>query len=124
VAERTQADVVRLVPAGETVLVVSRGDEQLVELDGRRGWHFPQAESGVYAGHHPQDGADAVAQLELLRGRGAGHLVIPATSSWWLEHYEDFREHLDLRYQQVASDPDSCVIYRLDPSPAANGGGQ
>ena len=30
------------VPAGETVLVVSRGDEDLVRLASHSAWHFPQ----------------------------------------------------------------------------------
>src|SRR3712207_2672412 len=42
-------EVVRTaLPAGATVIVVSKGDDRLLELDGRRGWHFPQNERGVY----------------------------------------------------------------------------
>ena len=42
------------------MLVVSRGDDELLALDGRRGVHFPHEEPGVYAGHYPVDSAAAI----------------------------------------------------------------
>jgi len=39
----------------------------LIDFDGRTGLHFPQVENGVYAGHHPADGDEAIAHLEQLR---------------------------------------------------------
>jgi hypothetical protein len=113
VTQRTREDIDRLLPSDATVLVVSRGDERLLDVGGRAGWHFPQAEDGVYAGHHPADSDTAIRHLETLRSQGADHLVIPATSAWWLEHYGDFRRYLDDRYSLVSSDPDRCVIYAL-----------
>lgn len=107
-------------PPGATVLMVSRGDEELVTLAGRVGWHFPQVAGGVYAGHHPDDSEAAIGHLEELRERGATHLVIPATSSWWLEHYEGLRRHLEQRYAVLPSDPGTCVAYALAPAPAAD----
>ncbi|HKG39130.1 MAG TPA: glycosyltransferase [Conexibacter sp.] len=119
VAQGVREFVAEAVPAGATVLVVSRGDEELVTFDGRVGWHFPQAEDGVYAGHHPHDGDVAIHHLDELRARGATHLVIPATSAWWLEHYEDFRRHLDERCVLVESaDPGVCVAWDLTRAPA------
>ena len=58
-------------PAGRRVLVVSRGDRELVDLGGVDAGHFPQDDDGRYLGHHPRDSEDAVAQLEALRKRGA-----------------------------------------------------
>ena len=118
VARRTREDVSRLIPPSATVLVVSRGDERLVDLEQRVGWHFPQAEGGVYAGHHPADSRAAIDHLQELCARGADHLVIPATSAWWLEHYTELRDHLEQRHVELAADPDSCVIYRLRAEPA------
>ena len=43
---------------------MSRGDEELVRLEGRTGWHFPQNEFGVYSGSHPPDSDAAVAEIE------------------------------------------------------------
>ena len=58
-------------PSNSTVLVVSRGDDELLRLGGtRRGWHFPQNAQGVYLGHHPADSAKAIEHLEELRARG------------------------------------------------------
>jgi hypothetical protein len=106
-------------PVGSTVAVVSRGDPQLLLLDGRSGWHFPQVEGGGYAGHHPADAADAIGRLEQVRARGAGYLVFPATARWWLDHYGELRRHLEAQHELVADDPETCTIYRLrEPSPA------
>lgn len=102
----------RLVPPGAAVLVVSRGDGALLDLGDRRGWHFPQGEGGVYAGHHPGDSAEAIAHLEELRARGGEYLVFPEPSFWWLDFYGGFRSHLDRNYRQVWQDS-TCVVYRL-----------
>jgi Glycosyl transferases group 1 len=118
VSHGVQELVAEALPAGATVLVVSRGDEELVTFDGRVGWHFPQAESGVYAGHHPEDSEVAVRHLEELRVRGATHLVIPATSAWWLDHYVDFRRHLEERFAALAADAETCVVFDLTQAPA------
>jgi GT2 family glycosyltransferase len=101
------------VPAGETVLVVSRGDDELVTFSGRRGWHFPAGEGREWAGSYPADGAAAVAEVEALRREGASFMVVPKTGFWWLEHYEALASYLERSAQVVARDDDTCVIYRL-----------
>lgn len=121
VAARMRSDTDRLLPDGATVLVVSRGDEDLLRIARGDARHFPQTPDGVYAGHHPADSTAAVEHLESLRREGASHLVIPATSDWWLEHYAGFRQHLEERYVQLFADPDSCVIYALDNTLSATG---
>lgn len=117
--ERVRTAIEQAVPAGATVLVVSRGDRNLVELEGRDGRHFPQDESGRYLGHHPEDGADAVARLEALRAGGARYLVVPSTSAWWLDHYAELAEHLDRLYART--DADGCAIFCLERDPVAEG---
>ena len=57
------------------MLVVSSGDDALVEFPGARARHFPQLDDGMYAGHHPADDEEAIAELERLRERGADYLV-------------------------------------------------
>jgi glycosyltransferase involved in cell wall biosynthesis len=107
-------DVVQTaVPEGATVLVVSKGDEALLELDGRRGWHFPRTAAGVYAGHYPADDEAAIAHLEALRAEGAGYLVVPRTALWWREHYTRFWQHLEGRYSALVRQDDACVVFRL-----------
>lgn len=110
--ERVRFAVAETVPAGASVLIVSRGDRELLRLDGREAGHFPQAEDGRYLGHHPRDSGDAVAMLEDLRRAGAEYLVVPATASWWLEHYSDFAAHLRKRYAET--EQDVCAIFRLE----------
>lgn len=105
-----RAAVGRLLPKEATALVVSKGDGELLKLDGRKGWHFPQTPSGVYAGHHPADSAAAINQLEELRSRGASYLVIPNTCFWWLDHYAGFSQHLDERYKRMWSDKHSIIF--------------
>ena len=97
-----------------TVIVASGGDDQLLDLYGRRGWHFPQAEDGAYAGYHPAGSTAVIAQLEALRSKGGEFLLFPSTALWWLEHYPEFAWHLESRYRLVASQEDMCLIYDLE----------
>jgi hypothetical protein len=117
---RVQAAVLANVPGGSSVLVAGKGDAALLELPGLRADHFPQSESGGYAGHHPRDGAAVIGELEELRRRGAEYLVIPATVQWWLDYYEGLGAHLGGHGRLVVDAPDVCTIFSLgaDRSPA------
>ncbi|HSF19251.1 MAG TPA: hypothetical protein VLK65_27245 [Vicinamibacteria bacterium] len=95
-----------------TVLVVSKGDDELLDLDGRASWHFPQVEDGSYAGHYPASNEDAIAHLKALLTRGAEFLLFPKTAFWWFDHYGEFRRYLDSHYTQIVGGED-CVIYDL-----------
>jgi glycosyltransferase involved in cell wall biosynthesis len=105
--------VSRALPRGATVAVVSRGDSDLLELEGVEAWHFPQRGDGVYLGYYPADSAAAIQHLEALRTKGAQFLAIPASSLWWLAHYAGFAQHLDDRYTLVLQDESACAIYAL-----------
>jgi len=111
--QRVRSTVVEAVPAGASVLVVSKGDEGLLKLDRRRAGHFPQTEKGEYAGHYPADDGAAVTHLDALRMKGAQYLVIPATSIWWLEHYDGFRRHLERTAAVTVCRPDTCIVFAL-----------
>jgi GT2 family glycosyltransferase len=112
--ERIRALVAERVPAEATVLVVSRGDERLLALGaGRRAWHFPQEDDGAYAGRHPGDSDEAIAQLEALRARGGEFLLFPETGLWWLDHYRELAQHLERFARPVVREPQTCVIYAL-----------
>ena len=110
---RFQRLVTRAAPSAATVVVLSKGDQELISLDGRRGWHFPQRSDGVYAGHYPADSSTAITHLERLRELGAEFLAIPATSLWWLEKYPEFRDHVERRYRLVVELPEIGFIYVL-----------
>jgi GT2 family glycosyltransferase len=111
--QRIQQTVQQVVPSGATIAVISKGDGSLLDFPERQGWHFPQTEHGAYAGHHPADSAEAIAQLEALRRRGAQYILIPAPSLWWLDHYAEFRQHLNKHYPQLECSDDACLVYGL-----------
>jgi hypothetical protein len=110
---RVRSEVAAVVPPGASVLVVSKGDTALLDLPGLSAAHFPQAETGEYAGHHPRDGAAATAELEALRRAGAEYLVIPATARWWLDFYEELAVHLASNGELLADVPGACMVYGL-----------
>ena len=100
------------------MLVVSRGDEQFVRLEGRRGWHFPRHADGRWAGFHPADSQEAVEHLESLRSQGAQYLVFPQTAFWWLDYYGGLREQLEERSRLLVIS-ESCRIYDIRTPRAA-----
>ena len=108
---RIRATVEQAIPSGATVMVVSKGDDELLKLGARKGWHFPQNSRGVYAGHHPADSQAATRHLEELRARGGQFLLFPATAFWWLEHYADFHRHLQARYPAIVQEEQTCRIF-------------
>jgi ectoine hydroxylase-related dioxygenase (phytanoyl-CoA dioxygenase family) len=104
------------IPVGATVLVASGGDDELLDLDGRSAWHFPQTEDGGHATALPR-GAAAIDELERLHAKGAQYIVFPKPEvsilrSAWL----DLHNHLENRYRAVLNDGAICVIYALDRS--------
>jgi GT2 family glycosyltransferase len=116
-AQHLREAVKATVPAEATVLVISRGDDALLKLNGCHALHFPQADDGGWAGHHPADSGEAIDHLEALRDGGAEYLAVPSTYRWWLEHYDGLREHLDSHYQAILADERGVAIYRLEQAP-------
>jgi GT2 family glycosyltransferase len=104
------------VPPNAIVVVISKGDDELVRLSRHRGWHFPQDELGAYAGYYPANGLAAVAHLEVLRARGAQYLVVPDTAAWWFDSYPEFREHLERRYRAIRQEGAGTLYSLCDSS--------
>jgi hypothetical protein len=113
ITRRTRELVEQVTPVGATVMVVSKGDDNLVRFAGRAGWHFPRAANRQYAGHHPYDGNWAVEHVEALRAAGGAYFVLPDTYLWWLDHYPELDRHLRSRYELVAREEGVCQIHRL-----------
>jgi GT2 family glycosyltransferase len=107
---RVRKAVCEAIPAGATVAVISKGDAELLRLGERRAWHFPQHDDGTYAGHHPADSAECIAELERLTAKGADFLVVPSTASWWLDHYAAFARYLSNRCRVVLKTSDCAVV--------------
>jgi len=117
--DRVREVVRTTLPTSATVVVVSRGDDVLLDLGGRPAWHFPREASGVYAGHYPGDGDEAVRHVEAARDDGGDVLLFPSTAYWWLDAYPELREHLEHRARLVLSPSDTCLIFDLGGAAAA-----
>lgn len=111
--ERERAQLLEAVPQGASVLVVSKGDGDLLHLEGRHTRHFPQDDTGGYAGWYPAQSDDAIAHLESLRLQGAQFLLFPSTAFWWLEHYEGLRLHLERHYRLIHLARDDYRLFAL-----------
>jgi glycosyltransferase involved in cell wall biosynthesis len=110
--ERFREAVADAAPEGASVLVVSRGDPELVRVPGLRCEHFPRHSQGGYAGFHPRDSEAAIRHLEQSVREGE-YLVLPASSFWWLDYYPGFARHLSEHLEKVRED-ESCVVYRRE----------
>ena len=106
-------------PVGASFAVISRGDEELVDIgDGRRGRHFPSgSDEGDWAGCYPESDDLAIAHLEELRLEGLDYLVIPHSSRWWLDHYRGFARHLVEDWRLVLDQGGVCSIFSSCSSP-------
>lgn len=101
------------VPPGLTVLVVSRGDDALLNVGGRTCWHFPRLNDGCWAGFYPANSQAAIAHLDALSAEGATHIVFPETSQWWLQYYEEFANYLRMRGRIIAERDDAGIVFAL-----------
>jgi glycosyltransferase involved in cell wall biosynthesis len=69
-----------------------------------------------FSGYYPLDSSEAITGLETLREKGAEFLLFPRTAFWWLEHYPEFKLHLEKHYRITAdakATDDSCIIFDL-----------
>ena len=109
---RALCDAVRSgLPESARPLVVSKGDSALLRC-GRSAGHFPQDQTGHFPGYYPGDSESVVDQLEALCDRGYTHLVLPATATWWLDHYTGLAGYLQDTAERVVDAP-SGVAFRL-----------
>jgi glycosyltransferase involved in cell wall biosynthesis len=94
----------RLKRASDTIAGIIPADAAFILADedqwdagsivaGRRRWQFLERD-GVYWGA-PADDAQAIRELERLRGLGAGFIVFASPAFWWLDHYSGLRRLLE-----------------------------
>jgi 4-amino-4-deoxy-L-arabinose transferase-like glycosyltransferase len=79
-------------PKNSLIAAADNGDPTVFYYAQRKGWHFPEKE-GIYNGE-PRESAQAIADLEQLRSRGASYLVFTKDTLWWLDYYDAFGQHL------------------------------
>jgi 4-amino-4-deoxy-L-arabinose transferase-like glycosyltransferase len=82
----------RMTPKNSLIAAADNGDPTVFYYAERKGWHFPEKE-GIYNGE-PKETAQAIADLEQLRSRGANYLVFTKDTKWWLDYYRAFAQHL------------------------------
>jgi len=82
----------RMTPKNSLIAAADNGDPTVFYYAERKGWHFPEKE-GIYIGE-PRETAQAIADLEQLRSRGANYLVFTKDTKWWLDYYRAFAQHL------------------------------
>src|SRR5213082_3866687 len=102
----------RITPASALVVAADNGDPTVLYYAERKGWHFLE-KNGIYDGE-PRDSAQAIIDLEELRNRGAGYLVFTSNTSWWLDYYDQFRQHVEATSSLVTATPE-FKIYQLNP---------
>ena len=102
-----------LLRAKAKVLVLSRGNEDLIRFKNCRGAHFPQEVSGRCARYDPVSSAAAIAHLEALRFQGAEFLVLPPTDNSWQDTYPEFVRYLQRRYTLTEQAAELGAIYSL-----------
>jgi hypothetical protein len=107
---RVAQRVRRLTPRNAHVATVTKWDPTLLWLSGRGGVQFPDRRQ--MPDGYPRDAQAVIAHLEFLRDRGVTHLVFTSATTWWLDHYAAFAEHLETAYRTLSRDAD-CVIYDL-----------
>lgn len=117
--EDTLEEVRRRIPLlgrpGDVVLVVARGDDDLLDVPSHRCWAFPQDRDGGAADRDPVDGLAAINHLEAQRARGARFFVLPRTSFSWRDRYRELFDRLENVYRRVHQD-EHLAVYDLSPT--------
>jgi 4-amino-4-deoxy-L-arabinose transferase-like glycosyltransferase len=98
-------------PSNALVAAADNGDPTVLYYAERKGWHFVE-KNGIYDGE-PTDSAQAIVDLEQLRNRGAGYLVFTSNTSWWLDYYAQFGQHVEATSSLVTATPE-FKIYELN----------
>jgi hypothetical protein len=107
--------VTQLLSDEAVVAVLSRGDDQLLDLP-MSARHFPADGAGRWLGFHPADGHAALRLLREACAAGATHLVVPAWEQWWLDYYPELTAALSA----PLGDPEIALIFATaDVSAAA-----
>jgi len=82
----------RTTPENSLIIAADNGDPTVFYYAQRKGWHFLEKD-GIYDGN-PSDSEQVITDLEILRKRWASYLVFTKNTSWWLDYYRAFAQHL------------------------------
>lgn len=107
-------EIGRFVEPGRDFVLIDSDQWGLAEVGASRA--IPLVErDGRYWGP-PVDDATAIHEVERARSAGATHLVLGWPAFWWLDHYEEFRRHVEERFPCVARNS-SVIIFDLTGEP-------
>jgi glycosyltransferase involved in cell wall biosynthesis len=112
----------RAVAAGIDALIDSDVPFVLVDDDnlgmrptpGRRPVPFLERDGNWWGA--PPDDRTAITELERLRDAGARFLVFAWPGFWWLDHYTEFADYLETRFERVAA-TDDLIVFDLGGGP-------
>lgn len=104
----------RVVPPEALIVAADNGDPTIFYYAARKGWHFLEKD-GIYDGD-PRDSGQGIVDLEGLRARGASYLVFTSNTVWWLDYYEQLRQHVEATSTLVEATSE-FKIYQLNPFP-------
>ena len=102
----------RVTPENSLIVAADNGNPVVFYYAERKGWHFPESDA-VFQGD-PSDSTQAIADLEFLRRRGASYFAVSAHTSWWLDYYPEFAQHL-ANSSTLMESTSAYKIYRLNP---------
>jgi glycosyltransferase involved in cell wall biosynthesis len=108
--QAARRDLARIVPPGESLILVDDDEWGPAKIVGRRTVPFLEQE-GNYWGP-PADDDQAIRELMRMRQRGARYIAFWWTCFWWLEQYAAFHEHLRSHFPCVL-DNDRLVAFDL-----------
>jgi hypothetical protein len=104
-----------VLPEEEVVLVLSEGDDSLLDLD-RPAWHFPHDGAGRHVPLGVDDGGHAASQLSTLSRNGARYLLVPAPLLWTLSRRPALASYVSEECRCLALRERVCALYELTPS--------
>jgi hypothetical protein len=92
------------------IVAADMGDPTIFYYAERKGWHFPEKDA-IYNGT-PDDGEQAIENLERLRHRGVTYFVFTRNTFWWLQSYPEFAASLTENAMLIEATPE-FRIYKL-----------
>jgi 4-amino-4-deoxy-L-arabinose transferase-like glycosyltransferase len=101
----------RTAPANALIAAADNGDPTVLYYAERKGWHFLEKD-GIYYGD-PDGSEPAIADLEVLRSKGASYLVFTSNTAWWLDLYSEFRQRVETTATLIEATSE-FKIYRLN----------
>jgi hypothetical protein len=100
----------KVTPPDALIVAADMGDPTIFYYGERKGWHFLE-QNAIFNGN-PDDGDQAIENLERLRHRGATHFVFTRNTFWWLQSYPEFVVHLTNNAKVIEATPE-FRIYEL-----------